>query len=262
MSDEIARWIKDIRRETMELKPCWKCGKEAMTWSTDRWAPKGSVTCPDDDCMEDSEYYTVEEWQNHPRLGDAICKASMFATINIKGYEAIQDRISQAVREATKGATEEILGHMHNSPMWHANYHYVDYTKKPKRKSWIEKIRDYDYQKAMKDYFKESRDMWKDTAIARQARLENIGMRLKFSTHGLKFLIEIGNPFTLCTMHYHGWIQNFYSVAMKNPIDEMDWKKAAVQSVENLCREWVGDRDIQSSIFEALFSAHPELRTK
>jgi hypothetical protein len=87
-----------------------------------------------------------------------------------------------------------------------------------------------------------------------------IGKRLKFSTHGMKFEITIGNPYTRCQFYHHEWQEGWYSISKRNSKDQMDWKKAAVQSVENLCREWVGDRDIQASIFEALFAAHPELK--
>jgi hypothetical protein len=87
-----------------------------------------------------------------------------------------------------------------------------------------------------------------------------IGKRLKFSTHGLKFEITIGDPVTVCKFYHSSWEEGWFSIAKRNHKDKMDWRKAAVQSVENLCKEMIGDRDIQASIFEALFTAHPELK--
>jgi hypothetical protein len=222
--DEIAEWIKENRRETME-----KTARSLL-------------------------YFDSEQWQKDTQdIYDSLPHKILFKNV--------LDKIG-----------------IDSKNYWRANYHANCRCEpvpieKPKRKSWIEKIRDYDNvfarmqaAEAMRDHYKTVFSETRNELVKQRSIInENnkiLGRRLKFSTHGLKFLIEIGNPFTLCTMHYHGWIKNLYSVAMKNQIDEMDWKKAAVQSVENLCREWVGDRDIQSSIFEALFSAHPELRTK
>jgi len=185
-----------------------------------------------------------------------------------------------------------------------SNYWYCDYSAKPKKLSWIQKIKKYDdlqvrcnAAESMRDHYKQvfdeamnslakqasiitekSRELklmekvagnWQskliDANILVDSYKENeersmIGKRLKFSTHGMKFEIVIGEPFTVCKFYHSLWEEGWFSVAKRNPKDQMDWKKAAVQSVENLCKEMIGDRDIQASIFEALFAAHPELK--
>jgi hypothetical protein len=46
-----------------ELKPCWRCGrKTALVSESDK-----NITCDNINCMNFTEWYTVDEWQSHPR---------------------------------------------------------------------------------------------------------------------------------------------------------------------------------------------------
>ena len=82
--------------------------------------------------------------------------------------------------------------------------------------NFIQKIRDYGFQKFMKEYYKESRDLWMSIAISKARELEFmekvadnwqaklidqnsiIGKRLKFNVGHNHIKIIIGNPATYC----------------------------------------------------------------
>lgn len=142
-------------------------------------------------------------------------------------------------------------------------------TVKPKKKSWLQKIRDYDYQKAMKDYFKESRDMWQETAIARQARLENIGKRLKWKSGNVEFMVIVGNPVTYMEGNFPAidkQVVEGYSIDLWDNIsvckhgDSFKWRKGVKQALSNFLNEHVGDPEIEVMIRRDLYAKYPELK--
>ena len=167
----------------------------------------------------------------------------------------------------------------------------------PRRKTWLQKIRDYDgldaaydrvvsrHNKLMdrfiaseamlsealhdRDLHATVADVWQQRLICVQKDLmdatEMIGKRLKFSVNHQHILVIIGNPVTYCSVSYSCKgkpIEVYPSLSVCNPKDEYNWKIGVIQAVENMCKYWIGDKDITKSIFDALFNKYPELKAK
>jgi hypothetical protein len=158
-------------------------------------------------------------------------------------------------------------------------------TVKKKRKSWIEKIRDYDFlqrqynrvveshnnlqarcnsAEAMRDHYKILLQEWQHTAIFRQHKLENLGRRLKFSVGHNHIEIIVGNPVTAC--YFHNEVDNpdfnedFLAVSILHKNDTYDWKRGAVESLDNMIHNWIGSAyGDPTEYFNTLFTTYPEL---
>lgn len=143
---------------------------------------------------------------------------------------------------------------------------------RPEKITWIQKIRDYDYQKYMIDYWKDSRDMWRSIAISKSIELERMtkiadawkekatfGRRLKFSVGHNHIEIIIGNP--ICVAINFNEVDGNYdsSHSICNPKDQYDWKKGAIQAFTNLINDYQIDR---SEWFNKLFKKYPELKER
>lgn len=57
----------------------------------------------------------------------------------------------------------------------------------PKKLSWLQKIRDYEYQKYMREYYSDMRDVWHSIAIAKSRELD---LMTKVADNWQKKLIE------------------------------------------------------------------------
>ena len=141
------------------------------------------------------------------------------------------------------------------------------------RKSWLQKIRDYDKlqsrcnsAEAMRDHYKTSLESWESLAISKARELElmskvadnwqqrlicvqkdlmdateMIGKRLKFSVGHNRVEIIVGNPVTVCELYNQylfGEEHNVmfaYSICSKK--DTYNWKTGVIKSLDNFC-DW------------------------
>ena len=150
----------------------------------------------------------------------------------------------------------------------------------------IQKIRDYGFQKFMKEYYKESRDIWMSATIAKARELElmskvadlwqqrlidqneTIGKRLKFSVGHNHIEIIIGNPVTACyfTEPDKGdnvYVDRFLDVSICHKNDRFDWKRGAIEALENMLDHWLGTAyGDKQDYYNALFTEYPEIGIK
>ena len=140
-------------------------------------------------------------------------------------------------------------------------------TVKKKRKSWIEKIRDYDRLESDLDLHKNIR--------AHQAAMINRlhsqlregatnGKRLKFSVGHNHIEIIVGNPVTACYFHSEAvdsdFDEDFLAVSILHKNDTYDWKRGAVEALDNMVHNWIGSAyGDPTDYFNALFTTYPEI---
>jgi hypothetical protein len=159
----------------------------------------------------------------------------------------------------------------------------------PKKKSWLQKIRDYDRQeeKINRSQFEFDR-LWKEFGNSfdngckmvasildlnkriqsAEARLENIGKRLKWKSSNVEFVVIVGNPVTLIEANfppldkekdeYFSDTCSDYSVCKHS--DTFDWKKGVMQALFNFFKTYIQDSDIQSMMQRDLYKKYPELK--
>jgi len=144
--------------------------------------------------------------------------------------------------------------------------------------NFIQKIKDYYFQKNMKFYYRESRDMWMSIAISKARELEfmekvadnwqqrlidqneTIGKRLKFSVGHNHVTITIGNPITLCeNFNYKGTEKIKYSVARCSRKDVYDWKQGVIKSLDNYCDEHKFSQGLRRDLRKAMANKYPEV---
>lgn len=279
-----------------ELKPCWKCGREAIRVGKnglvyDIYGNEQKcdfVSCVFS-CMPYSEKYTVDEWQNHPRpepsamseLGKWIDeeKASL-------EYRQALDKLSESMSQLFKP--------------------------EPKKLTWLQKIRGYDKladdldlhkkirasqgerikdlrarcnsAEGMRDHYKEERTSWESLAISKSRELElmtkvadnwqqrlicvqkdyadatyPIGRRLKFSVGHNHITITIGNPVTLCENFISNNGKLEWSISRCSRKDVYDWKQGVIYAVDNYCDEHKSAEKLRRDLRKALAKKYPEI---
>jgi hypothetical protein len=242
-----------FKYETVEeyLKPCWKCGKKAIRVGenglvyddNNKNQVTNFVSCVQS-CMPSPEKYTVEEWQNHSRPWDAPEPSAMSELAGCAGLDV-------------------------------STYEY-DFSKIPKKKSIIQKIRDYDRLELALSEALHDRDLHATVADVWQERLicvqkdyidatEMIGRRLKFSVGHNHIEIIVGNPVTLCSNYvndskYLDYTDNDISRCSEK--DEYNWKTGAIQSLENLCEHSGYSKELHRDLRKALAKEYPGVFTK
>jgi len=166
----------------------------------------------------------------------------------------------------------------------------------PKKKSWLQKIRDYDdlqsrcnSAEAMRDHYKElleevSRalgrqasiitekshelklmstvaDVWQQRLICVQKDMmdatEMIGKRLKFSVGHNHFEIIVGNPVTYAKNCHSGSVD--FAVSICSTKDQYNWKIGVISALEKVCHFWDYDKELTKAIFKALAKKYPEI---
>jgi len=150
-------------------------------------------------------------------------------------------------------------------------------TVKKKRKSWIEKILDYDNvftrmlsAESMKDYYKEivvvkSRELsLMDTIAAKwQNKLKDqnaiLGRRLKFSVGHNHITITVGNPVTLCENFISSNGKLEWSISRCSSKDIYDWKQGVIHAVDNYCDEHKSAEKLRRDLRKALAKKYPEI---
>jgi hypothetical protein len=170
---------------------------------------------------------------------------------------------------------------------------------KPKKKSWIEKIRGYDdlqarcnSAEAMRDHYKTSLESWESLAITKTRELELmskvadnwqnklvdankliedihnentiLGKRLKFSVGHNHIEIIVGNPVTACYFHSEtvdsDFNEDFLAVSILHKNDTYDWKRGAIEALDNMVHNWIGSAyGDPTDYFNALFTTYPEI---
>ena len=146
----------------------------------------------------------------------------------------------------------------------------------------IQKIRDYGFQKYMKEYYRESRDLWMSATIAKARELElmskvadlwqqrlidqneTIGKRLKFSVGHNHITIIVGNP--VCVAENYNPAEplkngNDCATAYSNPSkkDVYNWKTGVIQALENLCNFNKYPQTLRRDLRKALAKKYPEV---
>jgi len=166
----------------------------------------------------------------------------------------------------------------------------------PRRKTWLQKIRDYDgldaaydrvvsrHNKLMdrfiaseamlsealhdRDLHATVADVWQQRLICVQKDLmdatEMIGKRLKFSVGHNHVTIIVGNPVTACyfveKINGDEYDDNFFCVSICHKNDTFDWKRGVVESLENMIHNWLGSAyGDPADYFNTLFTAYPEI---
>jgi hypothetical protein len=149
--------------------------------------------------------------------------------------------------------------------------------------NFIQKIRDYGFQKYMKEYYRESRDLWMSATISKARELELmervadnwqaklieqnaiIGKRIKFSVGNNKVEIVIGNPVTVCYFvspdsGLKDFNDEFMTVSICHKNDVFDWKRGAVEALENMVHNYLGTTyGDPADYYNTLFTAYPEI---
>ena len=143
--------------------------------------------------------------------------------------------------------------------------------------NFIQKIRDYGFQKFMKEYYKESRDLWMPIAISKARELEFmekvagnwqaklidqnsiIGKRLKFNVGHNHIKIIIGNPATYCENYESDNKRIGWSVSLCSHRDVYNWKTGVIQSLDNLCEEKKYSQKLRRELMQALAKKYPEV---
>jgi len=141
----------------------------------------------------------------------------------------------------------------------------------------IQKIKDYDFQKNMKFYYRESRDIWMSIAISKARELEfmekvadnwqqrlidqneTIGKRLKFSVGHNHITITIGNPATLCENFISNNGKLEWSISRCSRKDVYDWKQGVIHAVDNYCDEHKSAEKLRRDLRKALAKKYPEV---
>jgi hypothetical protein len=141
----------------------------------------------------------------------------------------------------------------------------------------IQKIKDYDFQKNMKFYYRESRDLWMSATIEKarelklmskvadnwQAKLidqnEIIGQRLKFSVGHNHVTITIGNPITLCNNYKSEKNEADNAISMCSRKDVYNWQMGAIQSLDNLCEVYKYSQKLRRYLRKSLAKKYPEV---
>ena len=254
----------------MELRPCWKCGQKPMYVKENgykSWVVSDYVSCAAD-CMPHKEKYTVDEWQNHPRK---------VYSIEYPGGTMNQD-----------GTVKEIHPRVWVNENGHAQFGCSLVLETQKKKSWLQKIRDYDNlqsrcnsAEAMRDHYKTIMtealhdrdlhatvaDVWQQRLICVQKDLmdatEMIGKRLKFSVGHNHVTIIVGNPVTYAENYNefeNGEEENTEWVVSKcSPKDTYNWKTGVVQALDNLCDEQEALKVLRRDLRKALEKKYPEV---
>jgi hypothetical protein len=140
--------------------------------------------------------------------------------------------------------------------------------------NFIQKIRDYNFQKYMKEYYRESRDLWMSATISKARELELmervadnwqaklieqnaiIGKRIKFSVGHNHITITIGNPVTLIESFNKITVRAYSKCSHK---DVYNWKKGVIQAVENFCEQHEISNKQKREIMKALAKKYPEV---
>ena len=268
-------WCKYIEvPEPTELKPCWKCGGPAFAWKNTLSQYNGLVTCLNALCMDESENYTINEWQNQPRPEPS-------AMSELGKYDTFADWLNGR----------------------------FGYQPAPKKLSWIQKIRGYDkdidllnrqvdafselsrdnkkaYEiaceknndlcariqavEAMRDHYKtimtealRDRDLHAKVADNWQAKLIDqnsiIGKRLKFSVGHNHVTIVVGNPVTYCQNLETDKERIGWSASMCSKKDVYNWKIGVIQSLDNLCEEKKYSQKLRRDLRKALAKKYPDI---
>jgi hypothetical protein len=111
-------------------------------------------------------------------------------------------------------------------------------------------------------------DVWQQRLICVQKdyvdATEMIGKRLKFSVGNDIITIIVGNPVTACYFETPSsvgdWNEEFLAVSICHKNDQFDWKRGAVESLENMIKKWIGNAYCEpSQYYNALFTAYPEI---
>jgi len=140
--------------------------------------------------------------------------------------------------------------------------------------NFIRKIKDYNFQKNMKFYYRESRDLWMSIAISKARELEFmekvadnwqaklidqnaiIGKRLKFSVGHNHITITIGNPITLFESLNKITVRAHSQCSKK---DTYNWKTGVIQAIENFCEQHEISKKQKREIMKALAKKYPEV---
>ena len=142
---------------------------------------------------------------------------------------------------------------------------------------------------AMRDHYKTVSETWQSTTISKSRDLElmtkvadnwqkklicvnkdyadateMIGRRLNFSVGTYQITIIIGNPVTACYFTYPNLVEDydetFLAVSVCHKNDTFNWKRGAIQSLENMIKYWLGSAyGDPFYYYNALFTAYPEL---
>jgi len=143
--------------------------------------------------------------------------------------------------------------------------------------NFIQKAKDYAFQKNMKEYYRESRDLWMSATIAKARELELmskvadnwqaklidqnsiIGKRLKFSVGHNHVTIVVGNPVTYCQNLETDKERIGWSASMCSKKDVYNWKIGVIQSLDNLCEEKKYSQKLRRDLRKALANKYPEI---
>jgi hypothetical protein len=137
-------------------------------------------------------------------------------------------------------------------------------TVKKKRKSWIEKIRDYDDVFSRMLAAESMREHYKAVAETALWNSATNGRRLKFSVGHNHIEIIVGNPVTACYFHSEAvdsdFDEDFLAVSILHKTDTYDWKRGVIESLENMIHNWIGNSyGDPAEYFNTLFTTYPEL---
>jgi hypothetical protein len=145
--------------------------------------------------------------------------------------------------------------------------------------NFIRKIKDYDFQKNMKFYYRESRDIWMSIAISKALELEFmekvadnwqaklidqnsiIGKRLKFSVGHNHIEIVVGNPTTYienCNTEFEEFTYQ-WTVSRCSHKDTYNWKTGVIEALDNLCVQSEYSHKLQRDLRKALAKKYPEI---
>jgi uncharacterized protein YcfJ len=200
MSDEIATWIKDMRRETMKTVTITNNTKDDVTVTFDE----------------------IGGWINEAKR----------AGLDVSTYE-------------------------------------YDFNK-PKRKSWIEKIRDYDNvyarmqsAEAMKDHYKTVFSETRNELVKQRSIInENnkiLGRRLKFSVGHNHIEIIVGNPVTYAKNISSDGKKIEWDISRCSHKDVYDWKLGVRMALDNLCDDRKYSDKLRRDLRKELARKYPEV---
>jgi hypothetical protein len=111
-------------------------------------------------------------------------------------------------------------------------------------------------------------DVWQQRLICVQKdymdEVEMIGKRLKFSVGHNHIEIIVGNPVTACYFHSEAvdsdFNEDFLAVSILHKNDTYDWKRGAVEALDNMVHNWIGSAyGDPTDYFNALFTTYPEI---
>jgi hypothetical protein len=270
--------ISGFKYEPVEesLKPCWKCGENPIPWSgkNGTGSLKGLVTCCNAECMSIEENYTVDEWQSHPRPEPSAMSELAGTIANVKFHSRIltYGDIIAEFKKATKG----LIGQNIETTKAMKK---INKALSPKKKSWLQKIRDYDRLELALSEALHDRDLHATVADVWQERLicvqkdyidatEMIGRRLKWKSGNVNFVVIVGNPVTYIEANFppldinkdEDYAESWYKSSICKKTDVFDWKKGVMQALFNFFKYYIQDADIQSMIQRDLYAKYPELK--